>query len=253
MALASVVFGSAFTQSGSLMAAVCAALGTGLVCGAVNGLCLTRFRVHPLIVTLATLSAYRGIAEGMSLGRSVSGFPDAFSRLATTDIVGFPVVGLIYVALAALAAFALARTPIGAWLVAMGYGETPARFSAVRVDRIKVALYTCSGLIAGVAAIVFAARRNTAKADVGMGMELDVITAVVLGGTSIFGGRGTVIGTILGFLLLHESREWMSWAFDYDELNLILVGALLIASVLVQRVLSGSAERQAGRQVGRDA
>jgi len=245
MALASVVFGLAFTRTGSVGAAVAAALGTGVVCGGLNGLCITRFKVHPLIVTLATLSAYRGIAEGMSLGQSVSGFPASFSQIATMTVAGIPLLGGLYLIFALMLAFKLARTPVGAWLVAMGYNETAARFAAVRVDRLKVALYTYSGLMAGAAAIFFAARRNTAKADVGMGMELDVITAVVLGGTSIFGGRGTVIGTVLGFLLLHESREWMSWAFDYDELNLILVGVLLIASVLLQRVLSGRSGRRA--------
>jgi rhamnose transport system permease protein len=89
-----------------------------------------------------------------------------------------------------------------------------------------------------VAALLFVARRNTAKADIGQGIELDVVTMVVLGGTSIFGGRGTILGTLLGVLLVHETREWVRWQFNRDELNLIVLGVLLIASVLLHRLFS---------------
>ena len=106
------------------------------------------------------------------------------------------------------------------------------------MDRIKLLLYTLSGSAAGLAAVLFVARRNTAKADIGQSMELDVITAVVLGGTSIFGGRGHIIGTLLGVLLIHETREFVSWRWDRDELNFIVLGVLLILSVLLNSVLS---------------
>ncbi len=98
-------------------------------------------------------------------------------------------------------------------------------------------LYTFSGTAAAVCAIVFAARRNTAKADVGSGIELEVITAVVLGGTSIFGGRGTIIGTVLGVLLVHELREFISWHWSHDEIILIVIGATLIGSVLLANLV----------------
>lgn len=239
MALSAVVFGELFGRNAGIGAAVVGAVLTGTLCGFLNGACTTRFRIHPLIVTLATLSAYRGIAEGVSVGRAVSGFPPEFSEIATGTIGGVPYAAVLYLLMAVTAGVLMAATPTGRALVAMGYNETAARFAALRVDRIKVMLYTLSGTVASIAAVLFIARRNTAKADIGVGLELDVITAVVLGGTSIFGGRGTVIGTMLGFLLLHESREWMSWTFDRDELNVIFVGVLLIASVLLQRLLSG--------------
>ena len=106
------------------------------------------------------------------------------------------------------------------------------------MTRLKLALYTASGLAAGLAALLFVARRNTAKADIGQGMELDVITAVVLGGTSIFGGRGSLLGTVLGVLLIHEAREFVSWQWNNDVLILIVVGLLLLLSVLADSLLS---------------
>ena len=107
----------------------------------------------------------------------------------------------------------------------------------VAVDRIKFWLYTSSGLLAGVATLIYVSRFDSAKADVGTGIELDVITAVVIGGTSIFGGRGNVLGTALGLLLIHETKLFVGRYWRIDELKSILVGVLLIGSLLSQRVL----------------
>jgi rhamnose transport system permease protein len=138
----------------------------------------------------------------------------------------------------------LARTPFGRYLYTMGHNERAARFSGVPVDRIKLLLYAMSGAAAGIAAVVLVSRRDTAKADVATGLELDVITAVVLGGTSIFGGRGRIVGTILGVLVLHEVRQFISWQWERDELNYVVVGTLLIASVLLNRLLSPRAREE---------
>jgi len=140
--------------------------------------------------------------------------------------------------LALVAAVALARTAFGRALYAMGHNETAARFSGIPVDRIKLFLYTVSGAAAGVAAVILVSRQNTAKADLGLGMDLDVITAVVLGGTSIFGGRGGIGGAVLGVLLIHETREFVSWHWNKAELNLIVIGVLLIVAVLLHHLLS---------------
>jgi rhamnose transport system permease protein len=230
MALAAVVLGLAFEAHWPV--AVAAALVVGALAGALNGLFVTWVRVHPLLVTLATFSAYRGIAEGISLGRPITGFPETFAWLGRGTLAGLPVPGLLVALVAIATAVLLATTTRGRELYAIGLNETACRFSGIRVDRIKLALYTCSGLAAALAGVLFVARRNTAKADVGLGLELDVITAVVLGGTSIFGGRGGVLGTLLGTLLIHETREFVSWRWNNDELILVVVGILLILSVL---------------------
>ncbi len=243
MALSGVVLGLLFESGANPYNAAAAALAVGAACGALNGWFVTVVRVHPLIVTLATLAAYRGVAEGISLARSISGFPDSFAALGTGALAGFPVPSLVFLTLALAAGVVLARTPLGLSLYAVGHNETAARFSGIRVDRIKLLLYTCSGLIAALAAVIYVARRNTAKADIGSGLELDVITAVVLGGTSIFGGSGRIAGTVLGVALIHETRKFVSWHYDKDELNAIVVGGLLIVAVLANRFFTPSVRR----------
>ena len=238
MSLAAVTMGLAWRAGLGVWPAVGLALAVGLAAGALNGSLVVVLRVHPLIVTLATMSAYRGVAEGLIGADPVSGFPAAFGALAEPLIVGVPPAGALFVVLAAAAGVLLGRTATGRELRAIGHNETAARFSGVAVARTKLLLYTASGLVAAVAAVLFVARRDTAKADVGAGLELAAITAVVLGGTSIFGGRGRILGTVLGVLLLHEVRAFVAWRWHHDELTFIIVGALLILSVLVHSVLT---------------
>ncbi len=237
MALCAVVLGIAFAASVSVYVAALLAVLTGLACGLLNGVFVARVRVHPLLVTLATLAAFRGVAEGISRARPVSGFPPGFAATLGTGGAG----ALCFAAAIVLAAVVLPRTTLGLTIQAIGFNETAARFSGLPVARVKILLYALSGLAAGLAAVLFVARRNTAKADIGQGIELDVIAMVVLGGTSIFGGRGSVGGTLLGVLLIHETREFVGWHWNRDELNLIVLGALLIVSVLLNRLLAPKA------------
>lgn len=236
MALAAVALGMTFEVTGSVWWGAAAALGVGLVAGAINGVCVSALRIHPLIVTLATMSLYRGIAEGVSLARPISGFPESFIGASRAAVLGINLPAWTFILLLAVSWTVLRATPTGRRIYAVGAGEEAARFSGLPVARIKLALYTFSGVCAGLAAAMFAARRNTAKADIGLGMELDVITAVVLGGTSVFGGRGGLGGTLLGLVLLHEVRQFVSWRWNNDELIFIVVGALLIGSMLAQRL-----------------
>jgi rhamnose transport system permease protein len=237
MSLSAVTLGMSWRAGLPISGCVALALLTGLAAGVLNGVFIAGMRVHPLIVTLATLSAFRGLAEGISGGESISKFPPAFSALSR-DVFGIPIPALIFAALAVLTAIVLAKTPFGRSVYAMGFNETACRFSGIATRRIKLTLYALSGLAAGLAAVLFAARRNTAKADIGDGLELDVITAVVLGGTSIFGGRGRVIGTVLGVLLIHETREWITWRWRNNVLIMVVVGVLLILSVLLNTLLT---------------
>lgn len=233
MALSAVVLGLSFEAGLPLWLCSVLSVVTGSLCGALNGVFIARVRVHPLIVTLATLSAFRGIAEGISQGRPISGFPESFAALgdgpAAATAFGLAALG---------AGVALLFTAPGRWIRAVGFNETTCRFSAVPVDRLKMVLYALSGASAGLAALLFVARRNTAKADIGSGLELEVITAVVLGGTSVLGGRGTILGTVLGLAIVHELREFVSWQWHADELILIVTGALLVGSVLLNTALS---------------
>ena len=241
MALAAVVLGLCFEAGMNPYLGALVAVATGAACGALNGVAIAGLKVHPLIVTLATLAAYRGIAEGISLGRPISGFPDAFTVLGNGTFLGLPIPGLIFAVLAVVAAVVLARTPFGLSLYAIGHNPVASRYSGLPVARITVTLYTMAGAIAGLAAAIYVARRNTAKADIGSGLELDVITAVVLGGTSIFGGSGRIVGTLLGVLAIHETRKFVGWHWEREELNVIVVGGLLIAAVLINQLFEKKA------------
>lgn len=238
MALSAVVLGLTFESTGNVWLAVGLALLAGLLAGLLNGTFVAFVQVHPLIVTLATFSAFRGLAEGISLARPFGGFPDAFKQLGKPLAGGFTPAAFLFLILALLMGLILWKTPQGKWIRAIGYNETAARYSGIPVARTKLLLYACSGLASSLAAILYVARRPTAKADIGTGIELDVITAVVLGGTSIFGGRGTVFGTVIGLILLHETRKFVSWQYNSDETIQIVVGTLLIAAVLLNTLLS---------------
>lgn len=238
MALAAVVLGLMHEAGAPMWVASSAAVLVGAAAGAINGVFVAVVGVHPLIVTLATLAAYRGLAEGISLGRPISGFPDGFQQLGTGAVAGVPIPVLIVLIATLVAGLILSRTVAGFWVYTIGGNETAARYAGVPVERVKIGLYTVSGIAAGAAGVIFAARRNTAKADIGTGIELEVITAVVLGGVNIFGGRGTMTGTVLGVLLIHELRELVSWHWRRDELILIVIGMVLVASVLLNNLAS---------------
>jgi len=246
IALSAVVLGMLHEAGASVPVAVGGALVTGALAGALNGAFIASARIHPLIVTLATLAAFRGLAEGVSHARPISGFPESLQWIGTGEVGHVPVPLLIAAVLALVVGVITSRTPLGFRVYAIGGNEVAARHCAIPVDRIKFLLYTLSGLIAALAAVILVARRNTAKADLGTGIELEVITAVVLGGTRIFGGRGRVRGTLLGVVLIHEVREFISWYWQRDEIILFIIGVILIASVLLNN-LAARWRRSTGR------
>ena len=241
MGLCAVVFGFSHQVTGSLAVSCVGCLAAGAVCGGVNGALVARLKVHPLIITLATYAAFRGIAEGLSQGASFSQFGVHFGLLARGTWLGVPIAAYIFVTLAIATSVFLAYTPTGRFVYAIGHNERAARFSGIPTARMKAFLYTFSGLMAGLATLIYVSRFDTAKADAGTGLELDVITAVVVGGTSIFGGRGNVPGTVLGLLLIHETKLFVGRYWQIDELKSISVGALLIGSILVYRLLTPQA------------
>jgi len=205
----------------------------GGVAGLVNGLIITRFKVPPLIATLATLAFYRGLAEGISQARSVRGYPDWFFTLGQGEVLGVPTQLWILLVLVVVFAVLLGRTTFGRALYAIGNNETAARFSGLEVDRIKLVIYTLSGLVSGLAAWIFVSRVSTTRSDMGTGLELDVIAAVVLGGTSIFGGKGSILGTVLGFVLIQLLKNGLALTGVKGDATIVVIGTVLILSILV--------------------
>jgi ribose/xylose/arabinose/galactoside ABC-type transport system permease subunit len=203
LGLCAVVLGVTWRDAGApIGVAMIAAIGMGVVGGGVNALLIAR-GIPPLIVTLGTYSLFRGLAEGITGGvRNYSAFPGILLLLGQGDIVGVPAQVFILV-LAAIAFWLLLhRMTIGRALRAIGFAPEGARYAGVNVTRSTAMVYVLSGGIAGIASLVYVSRLGQAKADAGTGFELMAITAVVLGGTSIFGGRGSIAGTLLGVAIL---------------------------------------------------
>jgi rhamnose transport system permease protein len=219
-----------------LPAAMVLAVGSGGLAGLVNGLIITRFKVPPLIATLATLALYRGLAEGISQSRSVRGYPEWFYALGQRDAAGVPVQVWILLVAVVVSAAILGLTTFGRATYAVGANETAARFSGVAVDRTRLLIYSASGLMSGLAAVIFVSRVSTTRSDMGTGLELDVITAVVLGGTSIFGGKGTIVGTVLGLALIQALRSGLSLAGVKGDGTIVVIGLVLVGAILVSNV-----------------
>jgi len=213
--------------------AIVFALFVGGLAGFVNGFVITRVKVPPLIMTIATLALYRGLAEGVSQAHSVRGYPEWFYVLGQGDVLGVPTQLLILVVLTIVAGIALDRTTFGRTLYAIGSNETAARFSALNVDRMKLIIYTLSGVASGLAAVVLVSRVTTTRMDMGMGYELDVIAAVVLGGTSIFGGSGTIWGTAIGLAMIQLLKNGLALTGVKGDATIVVIGVALILSVLI--------------------
>jgi rhamnose transport system permease protein len=231
IALTAVVVGLLIQAGIGAWPAAVIGLCVGALLGALNGFVITRVGLPPIIITLATLAIYRGVAYGISAARAFP-IPDSLSVLGQGYLGPLPVQLPLFLAVAAGVWLVLARTTFGRTLYALGVNETAARFAGLRVDRVKLAAYAASGLLSAAAAVIFISRVSSAKANAGEGYELDAITIVVLGGGSVAGGRGGVIGTLLGLAIIGVTRNGLTQAYIPPEVQAILIGAVLVAAVV---------------------
>jgi rhamnose transport system permease protein len=220
-----------------LWLAVLVGIAGGTFAGYLNGLVIVYLGVPPLIVTLATLAIFRGLAYGISESRSFNGFPDAFAFWGSGEIAGLPFQLYLLVVVFVISGLILGATPIGRRIYAIGNNEVAARFAGLRVGRIKLLTYTFSGFMAGIAGFIFTSRVTSTRADAATGLELDVIAAVVFGGTSIFGGRGTILGTALGVVTIQLLKNGLQLAGFRGEATVVLIGTVLILSILLNQFL----------------
>ncbi|BBL79163.1 ribose ABC transporter permease [Rubrobacter xylanophilus] len=233
LALVSVVVGFSYVWGLPLGAAIVLGLLVGLLAGLFNGLFSTLLGLHPLVVTLGTFALFRGLAYGLSDADAVSNFPAWFAYFGQAYLGPVPGQLLVFVAAVVVVWLFLSRTAFGRYVYAIGNNEEAARFSGVPVERVKVALYAGTGFLVALAAIIYTSRVSTARGDSGLGLELDVISAVVLGGASIYGGTGTVAGTVLGVLIIATLRNGLLLAGVPSTWQLFLLGVLLLAAVFV--------------------
>ncbi len=218
-----------------LIVSITAGLLGGVFIGAVNGWVITRFRVAPFIVTLGMMTIARGAALMVSKGRPVSNLSASFNFIGNGSLLGIPVPIIILAGVFLVSYFLLRKTTLGRYIYAVGGNEEAARASGINTHRIKVVCYSiCAGL-AGLAGIVQASRITTGQPNAGISYELDAIAAVVIGGTSLSGGIGSVTGTLLGALLigtLNNGLDLLNVSSYYQQ---VIKGVIIIGAVVLDR------------------
>jgi ribose/xylose/arabinose/galactoside ABC-type transport system permease subunit len=208
----------------------------GLLMGAFNGFIITKSKIAPFIVTLGTMTIGRGLALILSDGRPVSNLSDSFNYLGSGTVLGIPVLILIFILVFAVCSIILNKTILGRYIYAVGGNEQAARASGINIDRVKLAVYSISGLLAGLAGILLASRITTGQPNAGAGFELDAIAAVVIGGTSTTGGRGSMTGTLIGVLLIgviNNGLDLLNVTSYYQQvvMGIIIIGAVVLDSL----------------------
>ena len=253
MGLAAVCFGAAWRDlQWPIPAAAAVALAVGCLGGGLNAVLISRLRLPALIVTLGTFSLFRGVAEGITeTAVNYSGFPPAFLEIGQGYLWGvIPAQLPIFLAVLAAYFILLHRSVVGRALYAIGFSAGGARFAGIPVENRVGLVYLLSGIVSSLAAVIYVAHLGQARSDAGNGYELDAITAVVLGGTSVFGGRGTLAGTVLGLAALSVLKNGLQLAALPTELTGILTGVLLVSTIAADRLTrrESNAASGAGRR-----
>lgn len=239
ISLAAVALGLTYQATGSVMAGILAALIVGCAMGAFNGFCIVVLRMPPLIVTLGTMFAFGALALVITGGSPVSGFPDWFGYLGYETIAGIPA-QILFVVLPTFVVlwFVLNRLTFGRNLFLIGVNETSARFAGIHVGRHRFQLYVISGLLAALGGVVSTAWLMAARPDVGRDIELQAITVAVLGGANIFGGEGSLGGTILAVLVVTMLATGLQLANINTVWQLGALGVVLLVSVSLNQWLA---------------
>jgi ribose/xylose/arabinose/galactoside ABC-type transport system permease subunit len=222
---------------------VAGCLAMGAFTGAVNGFLITKGAIPPFIVTLGMLGVARGFALVLSNGVSIYGLPPEIVWLGQGRPFGVPTPVFVLLLTALVAHVLLIHTRFGVYAQVIGDNEGAARAMGVRVERHKVMLYTLSGGLAGVAGLLFAARINSGEPTAGLNYELTAITATIIGGTNLFGGRGSVVGTLIGALIMGVLQNGLNLMAVRPFYQQIAIGAVLILAVWLDRINSAEGRR----------
>ena len=222
---------------------VIACLGTGALCGMFNGLLVTRARVPAFIVTLGMLGIARGLALVIARGQTIYGLDPSLVFLGQGRPFGVPMPVFIFLGVALVMHFVLAYTRFGRYTHVIGDNETAARAMGIHVERHKLALYMVSGLMAGISGLLFMARVNAGDPTAGFGYELTAITAAIIGGTNLFGGRGSILGTFIGALIMGVLQNGLNLLAVQSYYQQMAIGAVLIFAVWLDQSTRRRMER----------
>ncbi|HEX3800115.1 MAG TPA: ABC transporter permease [Verrucomicrobiae bacterium] len=224
----------------SMLIGTLGGIAMGTVCGLLNGLLITQMNLQPFIVTLGTMSAFRGISYVMNDGQPYN--VPAYTYLGNGQLAAMPVSILIAAVIVVLAILLLRYTPLGRYTYAIGSNREAAFHAGVNVKRNLTWIYTLGGLLVGIASTIATSRTVSAQPTAGIALELDIIAAVVIGGASLNGGRGTIVGTIIGTLLISFLRNGCTLLGYSTNVQLIIIGIIIIVAVAVDQLARGQAK-----------
>ena len=246
LALGSSMLGWSYQKGAPIWLAIIICLVVGTVCGFINGFLVTKVGLGSLAVTIGTLALYRGIANGILGENTVNEFPEAYTSFGfdTFGTSFMPKTMPLIIFFGLLFGFLLHRTPFGRRTLAIGQSPEAARFAGINVVRHKIIVFTFTGFMSGVAGVIYTFRFSTAQADNGVGLELLVISAILLGGVSIFGGVGTMWGVVAGVLLAGSVESWLTLREINAQWRTIVTGILLLISVAAPVLVQKSKERR---------
>ena len=216
-----------------VIVAVLAGLGVGALCGFINGSLIAGFRIAPFIATLGMFTAARGAALIYSDGRPISKLDPSFNWIGQGDILGIPVPIFLLIVVAVAAHIMLTRTRFGRYVYAIGGNEQAARVSGIAISRVKIGIYTISGLLAGLGGLILAGRIGSGNPTLGTGIELDAITAAVIGGASFAGGIGTVWGAVVGALIIGSLNTGLDILNVSPFAQQVVKGVIIVVAIII--------------------
>ena len=250
LALSGVVMGYLWSVWGiNIWVAAIVAIILGGLLGLFNTSLINKLNIPPLLATLGTWAAYRGLATGIDKGKGVAGFPQSFLNLGEGSFVGVPYSLLIWAAIAVLIYVLFTKTSLGRYLFAIGSNETGAIYSGVPVKRTKLIIYVLSGLLAGLAGVLYASRTGTASSNAYSNGVLYVVAAAVLGGTDVKGGSGTILGTIFAVLIIALINAGLTLANIQATVQEIIVGMIMVGSIIFYEYVGKSKVETDSKQI----
>lgn len=233
--LSAAIMGLAYQAGMNIWLSACLALVVGACCGSMNGYLIAKFKMQAIIVTIGTMVMLRGLIYVCTGGRPLSGFPESFYFLGQGDLWGLPVNAVILIALFIVFYMLLTKSPFGRYIYALGNNEEGVKYSGVQVVRVRFISFVISGVLSALAGIFLVSRLASAEATSGQGFELEAITAVLLGGTSIFGGRGSLPGTFLGLLIIVVLRNGLNMMGVSTLFQTVILGIFILLATALNK------------------
>lgn len=235
LAVSGAIAASIIKTTGNIYLAIIVALAIGCVIGLINGILVSKGRIQAFIVTLATMTIFRGVTYVYTNGTPISGLGQSFSGIGNKMFLRLPIPVVLTIIVLGIAFYVLSQTRYGRYLYALGGNEDSARLSGINTDKIKTLVYVICGAAAALSGIIVASRIGSASPNAGVGFELDAISAVVLGGTSLTGGEGSVIGTIIGALIIGVLNNGLNLMNVSPFYQAIVKGLVILLAVMVEK------------------